>query len=197
MLVGGPLRLLGWSYNDGTGTNDLTATGTVNAPAAGATIATLSLPNGEYTLSWTVELTGTPGAADVDNIALFLGATQVATSVNAGAVGNYAQAQISGGVTGGPLALTAKAIGNAAVGSIYRVDLTVVPLTGGAATILDGAASVLAFLDVVPGSAATESLSDGLEVQTSLSVLTTQGVISAVLYYLLESDYAPDYAHGQ
>ena len=77
-LIGGPVRLRGWSMNDGAAGEGLTARGSAAAPAAGTTITSLSLTPGTYSVSWQVELTGTPGAGDVDNVQLLIGATVVA-----------------------------------------------------------------------------------------------------------------------
>ncbi len=187
-LLGGPVRLLGWSLNDGAATNGLTQTGTANAPAAGATIASISLSSGEYLVKWTVELTGTPGAADVDNVALFTGPTQIATSINLGAVGNYPQNDAQATVIVGPSALTAKAIGNAAVGSVYKVTLNITAINGSSCNVQDGNMNVLS-LNLPQGGSDTRWIGDiGIEFHTSVSVQATLGVIQGALFCLLGGD---------
>lgn len=182
------MRLMGWSFNDGTAGNSLTMDSSVAAPAAGATIASLSLPNGTYTVAWTVELSGTLAAADIDNVALDIGATQVATSANAGAAGTYPQASAQVVVTGGPLTLAAKAIGAATAGSTYRVNATITPTSPSTATIQDGSGS-LAFSAIQPGGVDNEWFGDsGIAVDTELRVLTTGGVVQGTVFYYISPE---------
>jgi hypothetical protein len=182
-LVGGPVRLCGWSANGGAGTTDTPVTGNVTAPAAGATISSVSLGNGTYTVEWTIELTGTPGAGDVDNVQLLIGATVVADSSNLGVVGDYPQANADINVTGGPLVLAAKAIGAGTAGATYKVTMTVIPTSSSTATILDGGQAV-GYINVGPtGSQTVWFDHGGVAVQTELDVLATAGTVSGVLYY--------------
>lgn len=181
-LVGGPLRLKGWSLTDGTADQDLTVRQPAAAPAANATIASIALPNGVFTVEWSLEIQGASGAADVDNVALFIGATQIATSVNLGVVGNYPQANAQASVAGGPLTLAAKAVGNAAVGSTYVINMTIIPTGQSQATIKDGGQSI-GFASMGEGRADTQWLGeDGVQIRTELSILATQGTVSGVLW---------------
>lgn len=181
-LTGGPVRLVGWSLNDGTADQGLTANGQQTAPPAGTTIASISLPNGNFTIEWSLELSGTPGAGDVNNVALFIGATQIATSVNLGAGGIYVQPNQIANVTGGPLTLAAKSIGNGVAGSVYTIVLTIIPLGKSQATIFDGGQPV-GFATMDEGSSTTQWLGDyGVAVRTKLSVKATQGTATGVLY---------------
>lgn len=183
--------MCGWSANGGAGTTDTPVTGSATAPAAGATIASVALGNGTYTVEWTVELTGTPGAGDVDNVQLFIGATPVAISVNLGAVGDYVQEEAAVTVAGGPLTLTAKAIGAGTAGAVYKVNLTVISTSTSAATIFDGGQAV-GFISVLPNGNHTVWLErHGVAVETELSVLTTAGTMSGILYYDLCYDDDP------
>lgn len=189
-LLGGPLRIVGYSLNDGAAGQGLTATGQQTAPGAGATIASISLPNGEYTVEWTLELQGTPGAGEVNNVALDIGATQVATSVNLGAVGNYPQQNANVSVTGGPLTLAAKAIGAGTAGAIYIINFTITPTGNSQCTLSDGG-MVVATISVLQGADRTEWPDTvGLEFETDFTVTTTQGVIQGTVFYYLEADYA-------
>lgn len=196
--LGGPIRLCGWSFNNGVGPTDTPVTGTANAPAAGATIASVSLGNGTYQIEWSIELTGTPGAADVDNVQLTIGATQIAVSVNLGAVGDYQQEEAEGTVVSGPLTLAAKAIGAATAGSVYKVNMTVIPLTQSTGVIKDGSQNV-GFISLPAGGNQTVWLSDlGVAILTEISVQTGLGTISGVIYYkmvydLIDEAGTPDY----
>lgn len=197
-LIGGPVRLCGWNANGGAGTTDTPVTGSVTAPAAGGTIASVSLGNGTYTVEWTVELTGTPGAGDVDNVQLLLGATVVADSVNPGAVGNYPQANAQINVTGGPLTLAAKAVGAGTAGATYKVTMTVIPTSASTATILDGGQPIAYISTGLNGNQMSWLDPNGIGVETELDVLTTNGTVSGVLYYKLcyEDDaYVDDMSH--
>lgn len=99
-------------------------TGNAAAPAAGATIASLTLPAGEYAVNWTVELGGTPGAGDLDNFGLFVGANQVAQSVNPGAVGGpWPQLAENVVIPAGGAVLAVKAIGIGTAGSTYQATV--------------------------------------------------------------------------
>ncbi len=182
-LVGGPVRLRGWSLTDGSGSSDLQNQGTVVAPGAGATIASVSLPNGLYTVHWTLELTGTPGVGDLNNVALFIGATQIGTSVNGIAVGTYPQLDAEAQVTFGPLVLAAKAIGAGVAGSAYTVSLVAVPMANALCSILDGKLGI-AFPMILPQGASNFHMGDiGIRVDNGLSVQTSQGTITGVLWY--------------
>lgn len=187
------MRLCGWSANGGAGTTDTPVTGSATAPAAGATIASVSLGNGTYTVEWTVELTGTPGAGDVDNVQLLIGATVIANSVNLGAVGDYQQEEAAITVTGGPLTLAAKAIGVGTAGATYKINMTVIPTSGSTATIFDGGQPV-AYINVTSDGNDTQWIGDyGIAVLTELSVLTTAGTLSGILWYsMVYDDDDPD-----
>ena len=187
-LMRGPIRVVGWSFADGTIGQGLTVRGSANAPGAGVTVTTISLANGEYVVEWSVELTGTPGVADIDNVKLNIGATQVATSVNLGAVGNYPQEEATIIVSGGPLSLTAAAIAAATAGSVYVVNMTITPITASLGTINDGG-QLIANVGAGPGGTDTQFLSEnGVAVRTRLFVQATQGVVSGVIWYYLAHD---------
>lgn len=111
--------LCGWSVRDASGDVATDTEGTVTTPGAGAAIATSpALGGGTYTVKWTVSLAGTPGAGDANNFGLFVGATQVATSVNLGAGGEYPQPDTQVTVPQGT-AVSVKAIGAGTAGAIY------------------------------------------------------------------------------
>lgn len=185
--------MLGWSLNDGSVAQGLTVDQSAAAPGAGATVASISLGNGEYTVEWTLELTGTIGAADVDNVQVFIGATLVGTSVNTGVVGDTGQEEIPVSVSGGPLTLAFKAIGAGTVGSTYKIEANIIPSGNSLGTINDGG-QPLVYIGVSPGNVQTVYTgSDGIAVDTELKVQATQGTLAGTLWYALPEDY---YAHG-
>lgn len=189
-LVGGPVRLRGWSLSDGIAPGGITADASVIAPVAGATIASVSLPTLVYQVAWSLQLSGTPGAADANNVQALLGAALQATSVNQGAAGIYGQEEFQLTVTGGPLLLAFKAINNAVAGSAYTIEANITPIGSSAATVMDGA-QPLGFSVMPPGGGDTHWFSgDGVEVLSQLSVQATLGAPQGVLWY--DMCYADD-----
>lgn len=111
------------------------AEGSATAPAANTIIASISAaqllasaPIGTtWTVAWTVSLAGTPGAADVDNVNVQMPiATVRAIAVMPGVVGNWPQNPFQ--VTPAPgNNISAVAIGAAAAGSVYSVQMVATP----------------------------------------------------------------------
>lgn len=104
-----------------------TASGSVTSPGAAATITSLALAAGTYLAQWTVVLSGTLGAGDANNLQLTNGATQVATSLNAGAAGTYVQQSATVVIPAGGATLAVKSIAAATVGGTYAAQLTAAP----------------------------------------------------------------------
>lgn len=182
-LVGGPGRLMGWSIKDGSASNTQEADNTAAAPGAGATITSLSLANGVYAVEWFLELGGTPGVADIDNVALFIAATQIGQSANLGAVGEYGPFVAQANVVFGPLTLAAKAIGAATAGSTYRVMLQATQMANALCDIKDGG-MVIASPSIGPQNSETQWLGElGIRFDNGLSVQVNQGTISGVLWF--------------
>lgn len=118
--------------------------GTVTAPAANTTILTIGVANilpGEYVITWTVSLAGTPAAPENDNFQLRIGAVTVATSSNPGAVGEFPQPNYGPVFLTGALAVSVRTgAGVGTAGAIYEVSLSlipVVPSTGFATLVLN------------------------------------------------------------
>ena len=105
-----------------------TVSGQQTSPGAAATIAaTGTLPAGTYLVQWTAVLSGTLGAGDANNLQLTNGATQVATSLNAGAAGTYVQQSATVVVPAGGAIVAVKSIAAATVGGVYAAQLTAAP----------------------------------------------------------------------
>ena len=102
--------------------------GTAAAPGALATITSVSLVPGTYTLAWTVGLTaGTPAAADANNFGLYVGATRQEASVNPFALGEWQQQPVTVTVTA-TTTVAVESIGAATAGVTYSAELTATPV---------------------------------------------------------------------
>ena len=73
-------------------------TGQITSPAAFATLTSVGLAPGTYTINWTVKLIGAAGAGDANNFQLYNNGTLLANSVNAGAAGTYPQAPVTASI---------------------------------------------------------------------------------------------------
>jgi len=185
-LLGGPGRLMGWSLSDGSASSTLEVDNNAAAPAAGATIASLSLPNGVYQVQWYFDLSGTPGAADIDNVGIFIGATQIDQSANTGTVGIFGPFTSQANVVFGPLTLAAKALGNAAAGTNYRITMKALNVANAVCNIKDGG-MIIATPSVGPQNSETQWLGElGIRFDTAISVQTTQGTISGTLWIVTD-----------
>lgn len=140
ILLAGPGRLMGWSFREAGFDQPQSNEGQAVAPAAGATIVQIANPAGDnYTVQWSVQLIGAAAAADQDNFALFVGATQLETSLNAGAAGQYPQTPVGNNNQFGS-AYAIKAIGAGTAGVTYAAQLAVTPVaqTQAAIELQDG-----------------------------------------------------------
>jgi hypothetical protein len=105
-------------------------TGSVTSPGAGATIAQVSLPGpGTYTVSWSVELSGTLAAADANNFQLFQSGTganfAVLTAENQAAAGQYPQTSVTITTKASDNFIKIITIGAGTVGAVYAGSLVV------------------------------------------------------------------------
>lgn len=182
ILANGPKRLMGWSIVSGAASTS-EATAQVTSPAAGATVVTLAgLPAGDYSVSWTVELSGTLAAADTNNFQLLNGASVVLTSENLAVAGVYPQQGI---VVTVPAAgsVTIQAIALGTVGAVYRGTLVLGLLAGGGiGNVLDGG-QVVGVISTGQDQIDVQWMGDrGVELATSVAVLATAGKLSGCLY---------------
>jgi hypothetical protein len=98
----GQATIAGWAAVSGTFTGPGAFQTIIQTPA--------TIPAGTYTISWSVSLSGTLGAADANNMRLVAnGATFLAESVNPDTAGTYPQAPVTHTFTGagGQLSITA------------------------------------------------------------------------------------------
>jgi hypothetical protein len=105
------------------------ATGSVTSPAGGATIAQVPLGLGTYVVTWTVELSGTLGAADANNFQLFQSGTGsnfvVINSVNLAVAGAYAQLSVNITATAAGNFIKVLTIGAGTAGAVYSGVISV------------------------------------------------------------------------
>lgn len=190
VLVNGPKRLMGWSMVSGAATTTETE-GRVVAPAAGATIASVTgLVAGDYLVTWSVELDGAAAAADLNNFVLTNAAVNVLQSDNPAAAGTYPQLGVVITVAaGGTVAVKAVGAGTAGVG--YSAQLTVALLAGGAiGNVLDGG-QVVGVVSTGQDQTDVQWMGPGgVYVGTSLAVSVTVGKLSGCLYV---RDHPHDY----
>ncbi len=182
VVITAPCRLAGWSLTSSAPAgSSLEASGTQTAPAAGAVIASVIVPAGQWTVTWLVGLRGTPAAGEVNNFQLTAGAI-TETSLNQGAAGEYAQITVT--VTLAALAtLTIKNIGIGTAGAIYDAEIVVSPVTQAATAQINDAGQVIGTVGVLSGLSSTQMLDDcGVFTGSQLSVQALTGTISGVLY---------------
>lgn len=113
-------------------------TGSQTSPAAGAVIASIALAAGTYIVTWTAQLAGTIGAPELNNFGLFNGATQIETSMNLAAAGNYPQQPTMGFtvvIPAGGATLAVKAIILGTVGAVYTAQVNATPVAPAAASV--------------------------------------------------------------
>jgi len=181
-LVSGPKRLLGWSLVSGAAATT-EAAGQVTSPAAGATVVQLTgLPAGDYAVTWTVELSGTLAAADANNFRLLNGASAVLDSDNLAVAGTYPQPGVVITVpASGSVSIQAIAAGT--VGAVYRAQLVLSLLAGGAlGNVLDGAQVVGAISTGQDQVDVQWMGDDGIYIGTSVAVAATVGKLSGCIY---------------
>lgn len=178
-VLPGDSYICGWALQDASAEFPTSAEGSVTAPAAGATVAVTGVvPSGEYDISWTVSLEGAAAVADTDNFALFAGATQIATSVNAGLAGNYAQPEVTA-ILAANETLSVKAIGAGTAGVEYSADISADPANEivTRVNIMDGT-RVVAALSMKANDNDSRSLGEaGWRIYTGISLAVLSGSV--------------------
>jgi hypothetical protein len=211
-LVGGPLRLCGWSFN--TGPSSQTEFTPANPPAAQADTTVFTVTAGQQaqpvSLTFTLTTDATVGNRLVrveirdsgGNVVERIPCLTADPASTAGTISVYLGASGVGGAAGSTTAAmpntvmqagwTIHIVESGTIGAADQISAIVgivvnVP-NGAAATIFDGGQAI-GFTAVLAGGIDSQPLMDyGIEVATQLSVQATAGSISGVLWYLLESD---------
>ena len=107
-------------------------TGSQTAPAALTAIATLTPGAGLWTASAVLQLSGTPGAGELNNFGLYIGAGQNAQYVNPGAVFGPFAPPVSVVQVAAGTAVAVQNIGVGTAGAIYSAQLQLAPYLLGA-----------------------------------------------------------------
>ena len=182
IIVSGAKRLYGWSIVSGAAQTQ-EAANQVTSPAAGATVVQVTgLPAGDYQVTWTVELSGTLAAADTNNFQLLNGVTVVLASDNQPVAGNYPQPGVVVTVpASGTVSIQAIALGT--VGAVYRAQLVLALLAGGAiGNVLDGG-QVAGTISTGQDGVDVQWMGDsGIYIGTSVAVLASVGKLSGCIY---------------
>jgi lipoprotein signal peptidase len=141
-----------------------------------------NLPAGDYAVTWTVELAGTLGAPEANNFQLLNGVTVVLASDNQAVAGIYNQPGVVITVpNNGSVSIQAIALGT--VGAVYRAQLVVSLLAGGAiGNVLDGGQVVGVVSTGQDGVDVQWMGDDGIYIGTSVAVLASIGKLSGCVY---------------
>jgi hypothetical protein len=146
--------------------------GSALAPAALTALLNVTVPaSGQFTVGWTVTLSGTVSSADANNFVLLLNSSTVlAFSVNAGAGGTYPQAPVTHVFNAGDVVTIAN-VANATAGSTYAAVITG---SSGPLTLTAGPQG----LGTVwyPAQVTLSTTTGSLDTSTALVYLGSQGV---------------------
>lgn len=121
-LTPGQVPIGPYGFAQGTVPGFATTTGSSNAPPQFTILNSVPVPAGTYTVNWSVTVSGTTAAAEVNNFLLVLPGLSGITSVNGSAPGTYPQAPVTFTTTGGTAFLQTGA-NNATAGSVYSETL--------------------------------------------------------------------------
>ena len=117
------------------GTSGAIFEGSAAAPTANSDVLSIAAaalpPVGTYTLSIKLDLDGTVGAVEVNNMKLVFGGTTLVTFAIDGAVGSYPQTPVVLTIPpGNTNLLKVKAVGAATAGSTYTAEISFTPVQG-------------------------------------------------------------------
>jgi hypothetical protein len=108
------------------------ATGSATSPAALTPIVSVLVPvSGQYTVRWSVGLSGTLSGTDANNFGLYQNNTLIAQSVNPASAGTYAQTPLPVYLNAGDFLGLGPSPNAATTGAVYTVTITseAIPLT--------------------------------------------------------------------
>jgi len=181
-VITSPCRLVGWSFAAGLSSGKYQE-GTQTSPGAATTIASLgTVPAGQYTLNWQVELSGTLAGADANNFEVLVGAAVQGVSVNPGAAGLYSQEPIQINVPAGGATVLIQTVGAGTASSVYTAALSITGGTSMEATIFDSGQPI-GETAAFQGNSDTQMLSnDGVYVSSNIKVTVTAGTLTGVIY---------------
>lgn len=184
LLIAAAYTLNGWSFQDGASSAPFETEGAVVAPAAGATIASISLlPAGLFLVKWQVQLIGAAAAADQDNFQLTGLSGGNLVSLNAGAAGQYQQPEVGDVIpVAGSIQVKAIGAGTAAVTYAAQITLEPVGVESALAQITSGQ-DIMGVISVPRNGVDTRWFSDsGILVKGDLNLVVLQGTVKGAVY---------------
>lgn len=183
-VAAGKVAMAGWSFRTTSVQNTQDAQGSQNAPAAGTTIASLVLPQGEWQISWQVNVSGTVGAAEINNFELLQGAAVIATSLNGNAVGSpYTQITVTASIPQGGATIFVKNIAIATAASVYSASIVASPVSAVAiAEITSGGNPVAEIVLGVGGTSTVHFGGGGIQLQSDLTLTVLAGSFRGAVY---------------
>lgn len=185
LIVAAKAHLCGWSLRTTSVQSSSETESAVNTPVAGAVIATLALPQGEWTISWLTMLTGTPAAADANNFQLEQNAVTVLKGLNGTTVGQqYPQPSVTVSIPAGGQNVTVNAIGAANPGAIYFAQIIASPVGVPAIAEITSNGYPIAEIALGVGQVDTESFGpDGVEPYNDITITILTGSFRGAVYW--------------
>lgn len=183
-IAAGLISLSGWSLRTTSLQSGQSSEGAVNAPAAGATVLTLAMPQGQWTLSWEVEVSGTVGAPEVNNFQLLAGAIVLLNSLNGNTAGTpYPQSPITVSIPAGGANLTIKTINASTVGSVYSASISATPVGAVAVAEITSGGNPVAEISLPVGGVDTQYFGGGgIVLRSDLTLSVLSGSFRGAIY---------------
>lgn len=169
---------LAGTVSAGGGTSE-GAAGTATSPAAGATIASVTVGPGLWQLAWNVSLSGTVGAPEQNNFKATVTGVNLDTSDNPAAAGGpWIQSPVEFEAPAGGTTAAIKTIALATTGAVYDASFSVIP---------QGAAGAFPQLPDI-------MLRPGWQIQVAVAGIQAGDQVSGIA--VLVERYASDWADG-
>lgn len=187
-VTGGKVALAGWSLRTTSTQQSQQTQGQGIAPAANTVIATILLPAGEWSVDWLVSFTGTPGAAETNNLALFQGATLVNGSENGSTAGvEYPQQRVTLSIPVGGANVAIKNTAVATAGSTYFASITATPVSAAALAEITSGGNPVAEISLPIGITDTHFFgSGGIALQSDITLTVLSGSMRGAMFVRLE-----------
>lgn len=188
-IASGVVCLAGWSLRTTSTQVTVENEGQANAPLAGTSLLGLVLTQGEWVITWTVEVDGTTAAAEDNNFELVQDANVLLTSLNGHVAGQpYQQVSVTVSVGAGGSVMHVKNINAGTAASVYLADIAASPVGTVAVAEITSGGNPVAEISIPVGATDTQWMSDGgirLPSDLTLSVLSGsfRGAVYARLHY--------------
>lgn len=187
-IASGKCSLAGWSLRTTSTQASQQTQGQFNAPPAGTTITSILLPAGEWVVNWVVSFGGTTSATEVNNLALFQGATLINGSENGSTAGvEYPQAQITLSIPAGGATVAIKNTLLATAASVYFAAITATPVSSVAIAEIASGSNPVAEIALPVGAVDTHWFgSGGIEMPSDVTLNVLGGSMRGAVYVRLE-----------